>query len=70
MNYLYKKSLRDNPELASNPLSKWQQKRAIKKQYAAARFSGSANTAASASSTTKNTKAAAKTTAKATDKVV
>lgn len=69
INYLYKKSLRDNPEATSNPLSKWQQKRAIKKQYAAARFSGSANTAASASSTAKNTKAAAKTTAKATDKV-
>ena len=70
INYLYKKSLRDNPEAASNPLSKWQQKRAIKKQYATARFSGSANTAASASSTAKNTKTAAKTTAKATDKVV
>ncbi len=34
VNYLYQKSLRDNPELAaSNPISKWQQKQAIKKQY-------------------------------------
>jgi len=32
---LYRKSLRDDPQLASNPLSRWQQKRRIKKQYAA-----------------------------------
>lgn len=37
VNYLYQKSLRDNPQLSSNPLSRWQQKQAIKKQYAAAR---------------------------------
>lgn len=32
---LYHKSLRDDPQNASNPLSRWQQKRQIKKQYAA-----------------------------------
>ncbi|MDD3393424.1 MAG: CHAP domain-containing protein [Anaerotignum sp.] len=37
VNYLYQKSLRDNPQLSSNPLSRWQQKQVIKKQYAAAR---------------------------------
>ena len=42
INALYRQSLRDNPELGSNPLSRWQQKQAIKKQYAAARRSGQA----------------------------
>lgn len=37
VNVLYKKSLRDNPQAASNPISRFQQKRAIKKQYLAAR---------------------------------
>ena len=37
INALYHKSLRENPQLASNPFSRWQQKRAIKKQYAAAK---------------------------------
>lgn len=36
---LYEKSLRDNPQLASNPISRWQQKQTIKKQYAAAKHS-------------------------------
>ena len=35
VNALYQKSLQDNPQLASNPLSRWQQKQQIKKQYAA-----------------------------------
>ena len=34
---LYRQSLRDHPELGSNPLSRWQQKQAIKRQYAEAR---------------------------------
>lgn len=34
---LYKRHLRENPNLASNPMSRFQQKRAIKKQYAKAR---------------------------------
>ena len=40
INALYRQSLQDNPELGSNPLSRWQQKQAIKKQYAAAKRSG------------------------------
>ena len=34
---LYQKALQENPQLASNPLSRWQQKQAIKRQYAAAK---------------------------------
>ena len=37
INILYQKSLQDNPQAASNPLSRWQQKQQIKKQYAAAK---------------------------------
>ena len=49
MNALYHKALRENPQLASNPFSRWQQKRAIKKQYAAAKHaSQTAGTAAGA----------------------
>ena len=33
-NYLYRKTLKENPELASNPLSRFHQKQQIKKQYA------------------------------------
>ena len=40
INALYRQSLQDHPELGSNPLSRWQQKQAIKKQYAAAKRSG------------------------------
>ena len=36
VNALYQKSLRENPQLASNPVSRWRQKQAIKQQYAAA----------------------------------
>ena len=42
VNALYQKSLRENPQLASNPLSRWQQKQAIKKEYAAAKKTGKA----------------------------
>ena len=46
VNALYQKSLRENPQLASNPISRWQQKQAIKKEYAAAKRAGNtANTA-------------------------
>ena len=49
MNALYQKSLQDNPQAASNPLSRWQQKQQIKKQYAAAkRAAQSGGTAAGA----------------------
>lgn len=40
VNALHKKSLQDNPQLSSNPLSRWQQKRTIRKEYAAARKAG------------------------------
>ena len=33
-NYLYRKTLKENPELASNPLSRFHQKQQIKRQYA------------------------------------
>jgi len=55
VNALYQKSLRENPQLASNPISRWQQKQAIKKEYAAAKRAG--NTA----NTVKKTGKAAKT---------
>lgn len=44
VNYLYKKSLRDNPKATTNPTSRWQQKRAIKKEYMAARSGKGAKT--------------------------
>ena len=40
VNALYQKSLRENPQFASNPISRWQQKQAIKKEYAAAKRAG------------------------------
>ena len=46
VNALYQKSLRENTQLTSNPFSRWQQKQAIKKEYAAAkRAENTANTA-------------------------
>lgn len=46
VNALYQKSLRENPQFSSNPFSRWQQKQAIKKEYAAAKRAGNtANTA-------------------------
>ncbi len=52
---LYQKHLQDNPQLASNPISRWQQKRAIRKQYAASVRSGQ-----SVSATMENAAKAAK----------
>ena len=37
VNALYEKFKKDNPDAGSNPFSRWQQKRAIKKEYAAAK---------------------------------
>ena len=54
VNALYQKSLRENPQLASNPFSRWQQKQAIKKEYAAAKRAGQA--AGSTSKTAKTAK--------------
>ena len=46
VNALFQKSLRENPQLTSNPFSRWQQKQTIKKEYAAAKRAGNtANTA-------------------------
>lgn len=40
ISYFQQKAVRDNPQFISNPISRWQQKRAIKKQYAAAKRAG------------------------------
>ena len=58
VNALYQKSLRENPQLASNPISRWQQKQAIKKEYAAAKRAGQAagNTASASQKTGKAAK--------------
>ena len=55
VNVLYQKFLQENPQFASNPLSRWQQKQAIKRQYAAAKHAGqtAGNTAQAASKTGK-----------------
>nr|WP_320985897.1 CHAP domain-containing protein [Enterocloster clostridioformis] len=55
INALYQKSLAENPQLASNPLSRWQQKQAIKKEYAAAKRASqtAGHTAQAAGHTTK-----------------
>ena len=58
---LYQKAQMESP--TSNPISKWQQKQAIKRQYAAAK---SAKTAETAQKTAENTASAAE---KATEKV-
>ena len=59
VNALYQKSLRENPQPASNPFSRWQQKQAIKKEYGAAKRAG--QTAGNTASTAKKTGKAAKT---------
>ena len=47
---LYEKFKKDNPDAGSNPFSRWQQKKAIKKEYAAAKAGkNTASTTASAS---------------------
>ena len=58
VNALYQKSLQENPQLASNPFSRWQQKQTIKKQYAAAKRAG--QSAGSAAKTAEATGKAAK----------
>lgn len=56
---LYQKSLADNPEAASNPISRWRQKQAIKKEYAAMKASQSAaQTGSTASGTASGAKKA------------
>ena len=59
VNALYQKSLRENPQLSSNPISRWQQKQAIKKEYAAAKHAS--QTAGGTAKTASKTGKAAKT---------
>ena len=59
VNALFQKSLRENPQLTSNPFSRWQQKQAIKKEYAAAKRAG--QTAGGTAKTVSKTGKAAKT---------
>ena len=72
-NYLYHKTLKENPELASNPLSRFHQKQQIKKQYAkdlrAAQKTGATagKTAGAAKNTRKATQKAGEATKKTTD---
>lgn len=66
INVLYQKTLRENPQLSSNPLSRWQQKQAIKRQYAAAKKAGQA--ACTTKKTAERAVKTAKKTAEATRK--
>ena len=73
-NYLYHKTLKENPELSSNPLSRFHQKQQIKRQYAkdlrAAQKAGKSagKTAGKTAGTAKKTgKAAGEATKKTTD---
>lgn len=53
VNYLYKKSQLDKPTTSSNPISKWQQKQAIKKSYMANHYTKGTKTAKNTASATK-----------------
>ena len=69
-NYLYHKTLKENPELAGNPLSRFHQKQQIKRQYAkdlrAAQKAG--KTAGKTAGAAKNTRKAAQKAGEATKK--
>lgn len=67
VNYLYHKTLHENPQFTSNPLSRFVQKQQIKRQYAKAAKTGGAATAKKAA---ENTRKAAKKTAEETKKAV
>ena len=67
VNYLYHKTLHENPQLTSNPLSRFMQKQQIKRQYVKAAKTGGAATAKKAA---ENTRKAAKKTAEETKKAV
>lgn len=64
VDFQYHKALHDNPQLSSNPLSRFMQKQQIKRQYAKAAKTGGAATAKKAA---ENTAKAAKETAKKTE---
>ncbi|MGM9537885.1 MAG: C40 family peptidase [Candidatus Onthomonas sp.] len=62
LNALYQKAARDDPQFSTNPYSRWQQKRAIKKEYAAAKASqGTAGTVKASEITEKAVESAAQT---------
>ena len=62
---LNKQAQRNNPQFSSNPYSRWQQKRAIKKEYMAAKAGKSGkNTAKATQKTAKSAKKAAENTKK------
>ena len=65
---LQKQAQQQNPELQSNPYSRWQQKRAIKKEYAAAKAGG--GTVSASEVTAKAAKRAAEDTKKASEWIV
>ncbi len=45
INFLQKKAIRENPQLSSNPVSRWKQKQSIKRNYAATKAGKSTRTA-------------------------
>ena len=59
VNALYQRAVQENPQLSSNPISRWQQKQAIKKEYAAAKRAGqtAGHTASAAQKTGRAAKA-------------
>ena len=67
INYLYHKNLKDSPQLSSNPLSRWQQKQRIKKEYLATRYGKGAKTT---QQTASHTKKVATTVAETADKLI
>ena len=58
--FLYQKALHDNPQLASNPVSRFWQKQRIKRQYAKAVRTGAAGGAKTAAGAIKNSRKVAK----------
>ncbi|MDO4515158.1 MAG: C40 family peptidase [Lachnospiraceae bacterium] len=64
---LYQKFKKENPDAPSNPISRWRQKQAIKKEYAAAK--AGTNAAGSAAATSQKASKAAKETKNVTQKL-
>ena len=58
--FQYQKALRDNPQLMSNPVSRFWQKQQIKRQYAKAARTGAAGGAKTAAGAVRNSRKAAK----------
>ena len=68
INALQKQAQRNNPQFSSNPYSRWQQKRAIKKEYMAAKAGKTGkNTAKATQKTAKSAKKAAENTKKSAE---